>query len=90
MKIHYSKLFLKHYKKRILPHPSLRKRFQVRLKLFEKDTKNLVLGDHALKGEKQSFRSFSITGDIRVIYHKEDSNSVIFIDVGTHPQVYGM
>lgn len=34
-------------------------------------------------------RSFNITGDIRVVYREIDKNTVEFLDIGTHPQVYG-
>lgn len=34
--------------------------------------------------------AYSITGDIRVKYYEEDTQTVVFIDVGTHAQVYRM
>ena len=90
MTIRYSRLFLKNYKKRIKTHPPLRNRFRQRVLLFERDSRHPLLRDHALKGKKQDFRAFSITGDIRVIYVEEEKGIVRFIDVGTHAQVYGM
>lgn len=46
-----------------------------------------LLNDHSLKGSKDGHRSFSITGDVRVIY-RETESAYIFKDVGTHNQVY--
>jgi len=80
--------FLKSYQKRIQPFPKLDKQFTARLKLFKDDTKNQILRDHALEGEKQDYRAFSITGDIRVVYSLLDENTALFVDVGSHNQVY--
>lgn len=87
MIIIYYRQFKKHFKKRILPDISLVKRFDERIKLFISDRVNPILADHPLGGDYKGYRSFSITGDIRVIY-KFTNSSVIFIDVGTHNQVY--
>ena len=88
MKILTSSQFVKNYKKRIKPNPRLKNRFQERIKLFEQDKTNPILRDHQLKGNKMSFRSFSITGDIRVIYSQQNENAILLIDIGTHAQVY--
>lgn len=90
MKIFYSSQFIKHYKKRIKRHANLKNRFKERVNLFMEDRDTAILKDHKLRGEKKDFRAFSITGDIRVIYIEEDSETVIFIDVGSHSQIYGM
>ncbi len=92
MTILYTKQFLKHYRKRIKPYPKLQKRFKERVKLFAVDRTTPILYDHKLKGKKRSFRSFSVSGDVRVVYHKQDEETVLFLDVldvGTHMQVYG-
>ena len=47
-----------------------------------------LLNDHALKGDQSGRRSFSITGDIRVIYRKMDESTVLLLDIGSHNQVY--
>ncbi len=87
MKIVFSKLFDKHYKKRVKRNKILESRFIERFKLFVENPHNPVLGLHKLKGEKNPFYSFSITGDIRTIISIED-DTVIFHDIGTHNQVY--
>lgn len=87
MKILFHKNYLKHYKKRILPNKNLDERLETRVELFIKDPINPILDDHRLTGDKKEYRSFSITGDYRVVYKKFD-DTVVFYDVGTHNQVY--
>lgn len=88
MTIKYSSVFLKHYKKRIATKLSLKKRFAERLKLFTENKNNPALRNHALIGDLKSYHSFSISGDIRVIYKSESKEIVWFYDIGTHNQVY--
>lgn len=87
MKLIYHKNFKKHYKARIEPHYLLEKKFISRLKLFIKNPKNPLLKDHKLTGKKSEYRSFSITGDIRVVY-KQLKNEIWLYDIGSHNQVY--
>jgi addiction module RelE/StbE family toxin len=79
--------FIKHYSLRIKPRKNLDKKSKDRIDLFKTNTKNPVLRDHQLKGNKESLRSFSVTGDLRIIY-KEYTDHYTFLDIGTHSQVY--
>ena len=85
--ISYHKTFRKHFQKRINPHKSLVKKFEKRLNLFIKTPDDSQLQDHQLKGRKNRYRSFSITGDIRVVYKVEDRIIKLY-DIGTHNQIY--
>lgn len=87
MKIDYHKDFLKNFQKRIASNPQLDARFQQRLRLFLTDPQNPVLKNHKLVGKKSTYWSFSITGDIRVIYQQKDDHLLLF-DIGSHNQVY--
>lgn len=87
MIIWYHKRYLKHYKLRIIPNPSLDRKYSKRLQLFISDPNLALLNDHALHGDMEGYRSFSITGDVRVIY-KIEGESIKFYDIGTHNQVY--
>ncbi|MBI4067669.1 type II toxin-antitoxin system YafQ family toxin [Candidatus Gottesmanbacteria bacterium] len=80
--------FDKHYRKRILPHPNLDIKFQERITLFIFNPMYPLLKDHPLTGKKAHLRSFSITGDIRVIYQEIFPGEILLIDIGTHNQVY--
>jgi len=87
MKIEYHRQFLKHFKKRIAPHSQLVSKFEERLRLKMTDPKNPVLHDHQLLGSKSEYRSFSVTGDTRVVYRVEGDVLRLY-DIGTHAQVY--
>lgn len=88
MDIEFHPTFKKHYKRRISPSSSLRLKTQERVKLFTQNSNNPVLKDHGLSGEKSTLRSFRITGDIRIVYKKISDSHVLFLDIGTHNQVY--
>ncbi|OIP87456.1 hypothetical protein AUK05_01215 [Candidatus Shapirobacteria bacterium CG2_30_35_20] len=66
----------------------LKFQLEKRIELFKLDRNNSLLKDHDLVGREQGQRSFSITGDIRVIYFFETDDIVWFVDVGSHNQVY--
>jgi len=55
--------------------------------MFTNNSKDPILRDHALGGKMKGFRSFSITGDIRVVYYISE-NIAYFVDIGSHNQVY--
>lgn len=82
-------LFTEHFKKRFDKlSTKLQEKFENRLGIFLKDTNNPILKVHPLKGNLLGFRAFSITGDYRVIYKIIDQDTVKFVDIGTHSQVY--
>lgn len=87
MRIHYHKNFLSSYRKRISPLHKLNKKFKERLEIFLKNPATSLLRDHALVGRKQGYRSFAVTGDIRVVYRRVQ-DSILLYDIGTHNQVY--
>lgn len=87
MKVEFTHKFIKNYKRRISSQVNLDKRFETRLKLFNKEPNNPLLRDHALSGKLRGQRAFSVTGDIRVIYYIHN-NIAYFVDIGTHNQVY--
>ena len=80
--------FEKNFRKRIAKDPKLLAQFEERLRLFLDGVRGAPLNDHALTGQLAGFRAFSVTGDIRVIYI-ETATEVLFLDIGTHNQVYG-
>lgn len=88
MNIVFNVAYKKSYKKRISLQPKLVLKTKERIELFRKDPRNPLLKDHALKGTQRDHRAFSISGDIRIIYERIDEDTVRFLDVGTHNQVY--
>lgn len=87
MKIKYHKNFLKSYKKRIKPHPKLTILFTKQLSKFIRNPKDTSLRDHKLVGKMKTFRAFSVTGGIRVVYLIVN-NELWLYDIGSHNQVY--
>ena len=87
MKILYHRNFRKHYRQRILPNKKLDVQFKKRFELFIEDPTHPFLKDHRLVGKKREYRAFCVTGDIRVVYKKEDG-TIFLYDIGTHNQVY--
>jgi len=79
--------FEKHFKQRISPNGKLKKQFTERLALFIAGEIGYPLHDHALTGKLAGKRAFSVAGDIRVIYVELD-DAIVFLDIGTHNQVY--
>lgn len=86
-RIEIHKTFLKHYRKRIQPHKKLKKKYLERYDMFCHDRGNPILGDHGLQGSMNGARAFKVTGDYRVVY-QEFENHYLFLDIGTHNQVY--
>ncbi len=80
--------FKKVYSKRIKGNKKLESRVAERIKLFQQDSTNYFLRNHRLIGKSKGLCSFSITGDIRIIYQWIDKNTVLFLNVGSHNQVY--
>lgn len=81
------KTFEKHFKQRVSPDRKLQQQFKNRLMLFMAGKIGYPLNDHALTGRLKGLRAFSITADIRVIY-VELEDTIVFLDIGTHSQVY--
>lgn len=84
IELSYSERFKKRFKK--LPKP-IKKRFKERLKLFLDNPTHSLFKSHPLKGNLLGLRAFSLSGDYRVLY-KIGHNSIHFVDIGTHNQVY--
>tara|TARA_Y100000031_G_C7996770_1_gene281753 strand:+ start:335 stop:601 length:267 start_codon:yes stop_codon:yes gene_type:complete len=88
MKVEFHKQFKKSYKKRIAPNLKLTNRFKERLELFLKNPNHPTLQNHDLVGKKLTLKAFSVTGDIRVVYALLKEDEALFLDIGTHNQVY--
>ncbi len=67
----------------------IQKKALARIKLFMQDPNNILLKNHALEGEYKGERSFNVTGDYRIIFYYTDKDTVVFSDIGTHPELYG-
>ena len=66
----------------------IQKALDDRLHLFVIDEFNPRLYNHGLKGKYKDTRSIAITGDIRAHYIIHDSETRLFVDIGTHSELY--
>lgn len=68
--------------------PAQKKRLKHALLLFADEPYNANLYNHPLSGEWKGFRSISFGGDWRAHYTAIDKDSVLFVAVDTHSQLY--
>ena len=87
MQIKYKKIFRLHFEERIVKNRNLTFRFREHLRILQANPEDPALNDHPLQGPKKHLRSFSITGDIRVIYRRA-GDTILLYDIGSHNQVY--
>jgi addiction module RelE/StbE family toxin len=88
MKVLFHKSFSKAYKK--LP-PKLKSKTDIAIAKFRANPFDATLNNHQLTGKLKGQRAFSVTGNFRVIFEEYDDYVVVLmLDVGTHPQVYGV
>lgn len=88
MRIIFTTKFRKSLKIRIVNNKSLYRKFEERARLFGINPNSPLLRNHKLTGNKTGLSSFSVTGDIRIVYKQKDENTAYFLDIGTHNQVY--
>lgn len=68
--------------------PSQQKKFKERRNIFLQAQFHPILNNHALHGKYAGYRSINITGDLRVIFKKEDED-VMFVAIDSHSNLYG-
>ncbi len=85
MDVDFTKAFNKQFEK--LP---LKKQGRARaaVALFLQNEDALSLRNHSLKGEWRGYRSISAGGDFRLHFKMIDQNTVLFVALGTHSQLY--
>lgn len=88
MKIKLHRKFEKSYKVRVALNKKLVLQTKLRISLFKADPRNPILNNHELTGTKRELSSFSVTGDIRIVYILIAEDEVMFFDIGSHNQVY--
>ncbi|PJC81599.1 type II toxin-antitoxin system mRNA interferase toxin, RelE/StbE family [Candidatus Roizmanbacteria bacterium CG_4_8_14_3_um_filter_36_10] len=84
MIIYYSSKFAKEYKRLPL---SIKKLAEKKEKMFRKDPYNPSLKTHQLSGKLNSYLSFSINYQYRIIFEFVNTKEVWFHSIGTH-QIY--
>lgn len=80
MKIYYHPQFFKSYK---LLDKNIKRKAEIKEKIFRKNPFNSSLKTHKLKGKLKNQWSFSVDNQYRIIF-EFDNSDVIFLDIGTH------
>ena len=62
--------------------------FRETLELFLEEPNHPALRNHPLSGKYTGFRSIDVTEDWRALYRTE-GKQIIFVDIGTHEELYG-
>jgi addiction module RelE/StbE family toxin len=88
MEIAFSPSFKKAFKKLIRKNKSLEQKFWSEAELFIEDAHHPSLQTHKLTGKLKNLWSFSVEEDCRVIFYFESSSKAVFIDIGSHDEVY--
>lgn len=65
-----------------------KEKFKERRNLFLQDPFNPLLNNHALTGKYSGSRSVNVTGDLRAVFDIVGKNSILFIDIDTHSNLY--
>lgn len=85
MRIILHQRFIKKYKKLTSAE---REKFKERRDLFLEDPFHPLLRNHALHGKYADYRSINITGDMRLVYKNLDAETFLFVEIGTHSELY--
>jgi addiction module RelE/StbE family toxin len=79
------KNFIKKYKKL---RKAEKQRFQERKNILINDPFCPILQNHRLRGEWEGYGSINIGGALRAIYFYENPNTVKFVNIDTHGNLY--
>jgi proteic killer suppression protein len=88
IEITFSPTFQRAFRKRIKGNTDLQARFWQKIEQFQQDPFQPTLRTHKLSGKMKNTWSFSIEYDARVIFYFTDDGKAVFIDIGTHDEVY--
>ena len=85
MKIELHRNFLKAYSKQ---PKKIQEKFKEKRNLFIVDMFHPLLNNHSLGREYEGCRSINVTGDIRAVFYVKQNSDVVFIDIGSHSELY--
>ena len=88
IKIAFSPSFERNFRKRFKGRTPLQEKFWQRVEIFLENPFDSRLRTHKLTGSLIELWSFSIEYDIRVVFYFVADDKVVFVDIGTHDEVY--
>ncbi len=88
IEIAFSSSFKRAFKKNVAGDARLETIFWERVEFFKNNPFEPKLRTHKLSGKLKDLWSFSIEYDLRVIFSFAEQNKAIFVDIGSHKEVY--
>ncbi len=88
MEVSFSPSFKRGFKKRIKGNTDLEEKFWQKLEQFTVDPFDPSLKTHKLSGKLKEFWSFSVDYDERVLFYFTEDEKAVFVDIGSHDEVY--
>ncbi|MDX2271995.1 MAG: type II toxin-antitoxin system mRNA interferase toxin, RelE/StbE family [Cyanobacteriota bacterium] len=76
------------FKRRIKGNANLEAGFWQKLEQFTIDLFDPSLKTHKLSGNFREFWSFSVDCDERVLFYFTEDGKAVFVDIGSHDEVY--
>lgn len=87
IEVAFSSPFKRAFKK-VSKNKALEKKFWEKVELFIENPYDSRLRTHKLSGKLYQLSSFTVDYDLRVIFYFTDKTHAIFVDIGTHNEVY--
>jgi addiction module RelE/StbE family toxin len=88
VEVGFSSSFKRAFKKRIKGNADLETKFWQKLEQLTVDPFDPSLKTHKLSGRLKEFWSFSVDYDERVLFYFTEDEKVVFVDIGSHDEVY--
>lgn len=88
LEVSFSSAFRRAFKKRIKGNVDLEARFWQKLEQFTINLFEQSLKTHKLSGKLNNLWSFSIDYDVRILFYFTEDGNTVFIDIGSHDEVY--
>ncbi|MCP4396562.1 MAG: type II toxin-antitoxin system mRNA interferase toxin, RelE/StbE family [bacterium] len=86
--ISFSSSFKRAFKKYVKNRSDSETTFWKVVEIFTVDPFDARLKTHKLSGKLKDLWSFRVEYDLRVIFYFSEENKAVFVDIGTHDEVY--
>ena len=80
--------FRKAFKRKVRGNKVLEVRFRERIAIFQTNPFDPRLKTHRLSGQLKDLWNFSVDYDMRVVFSFIDPSRALFVDIGSHDEVY--
>lgn len=88
VEISFSSSFRRAFKKRIKENLDLEAKFWQKVEQFTIAPFEQSLKTHKLSGKLKGLWSFSVEYDERVLFYFTEDGNAVFVDIGSHDEVY--